>query len=169
MFRLPHLLQKIIIAKLFELAIVTGIVSTFYNIVSERSEYAIEAAETSELQWTLAAIRTTLHYRVVYARINGRNEELRALEGSNPVALLDRPPPGYAGEFENPDLKFFRGGTWFFDKKDKVLVYLLNGGNYFSGGVSKMLKFKVELSRIPTLPEGAASSYRAELVQLATM
>jgi hypothetical protein len=45
--------------------------------------------------------------------------------GSNPMHRLAEKPDGYAGEFFGADPALFEPGTWYFDTRDRALVYVV--------------------------------------------
>jgi hypothetical protein len=45
-------------------------------------------------------------------------------------------PVNYLGELDGPDPAAIEGGHWYYDRRDKVLVYHIDNAEYFSGGSS---------------------------------
>ncbi|MGZ3181654.1 MAG: hypothetical protein ACXU8N_04355 [Telluria sp.] len=173
MSQIPQLFRKLIVAKMMELGIASMVISSLYVVASERYEVALGELEQQQVQWTTTGIRTALHYKILLARLQERPSDVATLEGINPVTLLQRPPPGYLGELAAPDPRKLAGGSWYFDTNDKSLIYLSNKGKIFTGGMSKMLKFKVKSSREPSRNAGDRDGRQdfsdAQLVQLDTM
>jgi hypothetical protein len=59
------------------------------------------------------------------AATGGRLARLDTAAGSNPMPLLTEKPETYAGEFFGADPALFEPGTWYFDTRDRALVYVL--------------------------------------------
>jgi hypothetical protein len=104
-----------------------------------------------------AAVRLHVHYmraaldnRVLQARIRGDLESLRPLAGSNPVNLLQSAPPDYRGEYDRPEQAAIPPGSWFFDRKQRILVYLSSGNKSFLVHRRARLAYRIELTRLPT-------------------
>lgn len=45
-------------------------------------------------------------------------------------------PTNYLGELEGSDPEKLEDGNWYFDRGDKVLVYLVRNKTHFSGGAA---------------------------------
>ena len=146
---------------LFELVVVILLLCAFYYGLADRLLYYRAQAERAEVSWVQAAMKATLQGQQGVFYLSGEPERIASLAGANPMAMLGHPPPNYLGELIEPDIRKLPHGTWYFDKGNQCLVYLLNYEKYFADGHPKMLKFKVEFSRKPTpgmdgLPAGHA-------------
>lgn len=136
----------------FELSLVAMIYGFLLFITLQRLKAYQEEAERVEHKWNLAAMRTAVHGQASVLRILGKERELRALIGENPVRFLDRIPRTYIGELDAPDIRELPEGVWYFDKSEKTLVYLLKNGNSLAKGQPNMLKYKVKLNGLPETP-----------------
>lgn len=136
---------------LFELVIVILVLCGTWYALAERLLYYRAEAEKAEVKWVLAALKATLRGQEGVFYLSGQPEKIASLIGANPMAMLGQRPHNYLGELDSPDSKKLPYGIWYFDRGNRTLVYLLNNQKYFADGHPKMLKFKVESSRKPSV------------------
>jgi hypothetical protein len=94
--------------------------------------YYEELGEKTEVELTVLNIRAGLRYQVADHIMKGRTNELLALDGSNPVQWLERPPARYAGERRCAGLETIERGEWCFDPDRKELRYRPRLHSYLS-------------------------------------
>jgi general secretion pathway protein G len=136
---------------LLEFAVVVAITALLSAVLLHRLDESRRAAEEAAARQTVAALRTALQVEVARALAQGRTDTLATLAGQNPIRLLARPPANYLGEFAlSAQGRVARHG-WVFDPRDKILVYLTSERERFASGKSELPRFKVELSRNPTI------------------
>ncbi|MBA5687541.1 hypothetical protein [Rugamonas apoptosis] len=133
----------------FEFAVAAAILAILAGVLLERVAFYQEQAELVAVQQVAANIRTALDVKVTQAQLPGRSVDLALLSEQNPIALLDRKPANYLGEYYSPDNAELPVGNWYFDRYDKTLIYLLNKRETFGNASAKLLKFKVKLFRLP--------------------
>jgi general secretion pathway protein G len=75
--------------------------------------------------------------KVAESIVKSKVADLQALEGSNPMTLLAETPHNYLGERDGVDPATLEDGNWYFDKRDKTLVYLVRNKGFFTGGPPK--------------------------------
>lgn len=107
-------------------------------------------AELAGLRYQVAGMRTALAGAVMKAEAAGNPAAVLALVGSNPVKLLERTPPGYRGELDQINVKEMPAGSWFFDRKQRILVYVFSGNKTFSGVRHTRRSYRVESLCLPT-------------------
>jgi hypothetical protein len=107
-------------------------------------------AEVAGVRYQVASMRTALAGKAMEASLSGDCAAFAALAGANPVRFLDRAPPGYHGEVESSDMAEIPPGSWFFDRKQQILVYLFSGNKTFSGQRFTRWSFHVESLCLPT-------------------
>jgi general secretion pathway protein G len=134
---------------LFEFTIVVMVFSIFVVFLLKRLDQAKIDAEQFEIQWTIYALNSSMKALVIEANLPDKRIPITKLTRDNPIELLARKPGNYIGEYDGVDPALLPEGKWYFDNRDKVLVYLLKHGKSFAGGQAKMLKFKVKLLRLP--------------------
>ena len=132
---------------LFELAVVVAVIGILMVVLLSRLAFYRDEAERLVYEQTLSALRTEVQLQTYALMIAGRQKEIPALAGQNPMNWLAQKPPNYLGEFSSPDIKKLASGNWFFDRSDGKLVYLLNQRNIFDPKDSELPKFKVSFSK----------------------
>ena len=133
---------------LFELALSVSIMAIVTTLLAQRIESYREQAERVAMEQVVAALRTSLQARLMALYLKNRGDEMAAMTQQNPMDWLQRKPPNYLGEFYAPGAQEVTAGNWYFDKAQNYLVYILNSGNFFNENPQKLLKFKVQLSRL---------------------
>lgn len=145
--------------KLFELAVAAAIFAILVTVLLQRLWFYQAEAERVAVQQVVANIRTALEVKVVQSRLPGHKLDLTILVEQNPLQWLSDKPANYAGEYFAPTDQEVAVGNWYFDRRDKMLVYLLNNRNFLGSSQLKRLKFKVKLFRLsnsPVKPPGAS-------------
>jgi len=110
---------------LLELLIVIVIISVLLVISVERLLKLRYEAERVTVQSVVAAMRSGLYIEFAGAAAGGQGARIDAARGSNPMLRLAERPESYAGEFFGADPKLFEPGTWYFDTRDRALVYVV--------------------------------------------
>ncbi|RME32746.1 MAG: hypothetical protein D6786_09705 [Gammaproteobacteria bacterium] len=106
-----------------ELVLALGLIALLIGFALQRlGDLAVEA-ERIRLELSVRNMETGLRHHVAARILEGRLQELAAEEGANPVGRIVMPPPAYLGELDHPDWKKIKGGSWYYDKQDRVLVY----------------------------------------------
>jgi general secretion pathway protein G len=121
---------------LFELIIVIVILSVLLVVAVDRLLRLRFEAERATVQSVIGALRSALY--IEFAAAAARNElgRMELAGGSNPVLRLAERPDGYAGEFFGADPALFDPGTWYFDTRDRTLVYLVRFPDAFVSPLS---------------------------------
>lgn len=154
---------------LFELAVVLVVIGVLSTALLDRLSFYRQQAEDIMFRTTLVNMRTGLRLHAFQLANAGKVEQLKRLQGENPVQFLVRPPTNYLGEINTKDEKELPHGYWYFRKGDGYLVYLLNSGNSVAIDGQKSLNFKVKLLRVPknsASPLSDAQEYHAILEQV---
>jgi general secretion pathway protein G len=136
---------------LLEFVIVVAVTALLSTVLLHRLDGCRRAAEEAAARQTVAALRTALQVEVTRALAQGRTDTLATLAAQNPIRLLAHPPVNYLGEFALSEQGRVARNGWVFDPRDKILVYLTSERERFASGKSELPRFKVELSRNPTI------------------
>ena len=119
---------------LLELVIVIVIISVLMVLAMSRLLALMVDAERVTMESVAGTLRSAIGMKVAQAIVKSRISELPALEGSNPMALLAETPRNYLGELDGVDPSKLEDGNWYYDRRDKALVYLVHHKSFFSGG-----------------------------------
>ena len=117
---------------LLELLIVIVIISVLLVVAIDRLLLLRFEAERATVQTTIGAMRSALYIEFAAAAARGEISRMDKAGGSNPMTRLAEKPEGYVGEFYGPDPKVFEPGTWYFDLRDRALVYLVRFPQQFT-------------------------------------
>jgi len=117
---------------LLELLVVIVIVSVLVVVAIERLLRLRFEAERVSVQSTIAAMKSGLYVEFAAAAAGGQGARIDAARGSNPVLRLAEKPDTYAGEFFGADPALFQPGAWYFDTRDRALVYVVRFPEQFS-------------------------------------
>jgi general secretion pathway protein G len=119
---------------LLELVIVIVIISVLLVVAISRLLALMVDAERVTMETVAGTLRSAIGMKVADHIVKSKVPELSAFEGSNPMALLAETPHNYLGELDGADPAQLEDGNWYYDKRDKVLVYLVRHKGFFSGG-----------------------------------
>jgi prepilin-type N-terminal cleavage/methylation domain-containing protein len=121
---------------LLELVVVIVIISVLMVFAISRLLSLMVDAERVTMETVAGTLRSAIGMKVAQCIVKSKLSELPALAGSNPMALLAETPRNYLGELDGADPAKLEDGNWYFDKRDKALVYLVRNKVYFVGGLA---------------------------------
>lgn len=121
---------------LLELLIVIVIISLLLVVAIDRLLRLRFEAERVTVQSVIAALRSALYIEFAAAAARGQLQRMDTARGSNPMLWLAERPDSYAGEFFGADPALFEPGTWYFDTRDRALVYLVRFPEQFVTSLS---------------------------------
>jgi prepilin-type N-terminal cleavage/methylation domain-containing protein len=122
---------------LLELVIVIVIISVLLVLAISRLLSLMVDAERVTMESVAGTLRSTIGMKVAESIVKSKVSELPAFEGSNPMALLAETPQNYLGELDGADPARLEDGNWYYDQRDKTLVYLVRNKGFFTGGQPK--------------------------------
>ena len=154
---------------LFEMAVAAIIMALLAGALLQRLRDYREQAEQASVERMVGVLRTALVIKTAQLRARDAQQEIAALAGQNPMDWLTEKPSNYLGDYFSPDVNALSKGNWFFDRKTKVLVYLLNREKKFPQSTVKTISFRVEFIRLPSNPakqNGAPETKSVSLIQV---
>jgi len=110
---------------LLELLIAIVVISVLLVVAAERLLALRFEAERTMVHSVIGAMRSALYIEFAGAAARGQIQRMDVAGGSNPMLQLSEKPEGYAGEFFGADPALFEPGSWYFDTRDRALVYLV--------------------------------------------
>ncbi|WP_432377435.1 hypothetical protein [Duganella sp. P38] len=137
---------------MLEFVVCFTVVAILGGLLLQRLWHYRAEAERAAVQMVIANIRSALEIKVAQANLPDGSLDFTFLTEENPLNLLKVKPVNYAGEWYRPSGADIGAGNWCFDRADKTLLYLLNNVNSFEDSQTKLLKFKVKLTRLPHSP-----------------
>ena len=117
-------------------AIVIVIVSLLAVIATDRLLKLRFEAERVTVESVVGGMRSALYIDFAAAAARGQTERIDTAGGSNPMLRLSEKPGSYAGEFYGPDPAVFAPGTWYFDTRDRAIVYIVRFPEQFVTGLN---------------------------------
>jgi prepilin-type N-terminal cleavage/methylation domain-containing protein len=149
---------------LFELAVCLVIMAILTAVLVNRVSMARQEADIAAARQLVGILRAALQIKVSGLVLTDRSEQMVKFREDNPMDWLKEKPKNYLGEYYSPETSTLPKGYWYFDRKDKLLVYLLNNENTFAGRKSNLLKFKVKFPgehKNRALPIGTSSENKS--------
>jgi prepilin-type N-terminal cleavage/methylation domain-containing protein len=129
---------------LFELAVCLIVMGILSAVLYSRVVMYQQEADRAGAEKLVGILRAALNMRIAGAVVAHREHELLKIAEENPINWLVEKPKNYLGEYYSPEINTLPKGYWYFDRRDKTLVYLLNKGKSFAEGSPNLLKFKVK-------------------------
>ena len=129
---------------LVELGVCISIIAVLAAVLLDRLAFYKEMAEKAAMESTVRIIKTGLQIRLAELIITNRQAQAATLEADDPMQWLDARPANFGGAYGEP----LRRGTWYFDTRERQLVYVVNSGdrlNADSQADPKQIRFRVRL------------------------
>jgi hypothetical protein len=120
-------------------------VGIFASVALERLLRYQEIAEKTAMEANIGALRSAQALQVAARIVHGGVSAVAGLADENPIKWLADPPPGYRGALHDPAQAVVPPGSWYFDLKNKELVYRPQRTRFFAPHVSgdDRIRFKV--------------------------
>lgn len=83
-------------------------------------------AEKTAMEETVGVLRSALHLKFAELIAQQRQNDAQYFVGQNPMNWLTEKPKNYAGELFGPEAGRVVAGQWYFDLRDRSLVYLVH-------------------------------------------
>jgi prepilin-type N-terminal cleavage/methylation domain-containing protein len=144
---------------LLELVVVACLVGIFATVALDRLLRYQEVAEKTAMEATIGAIRSAQTLQLASRILHGGLASVPGMEEQNPIDWLAQPPAAYLGTLQDPSVAEIPKGSWYFDLKNKELVYRPQHTRYLLPGPdgTDRIRFKVVARLLPGTPtEGVA-------------
>ena len=142
-------------ASLLELAIVVTVISFLAVAFFRRFSYTQEYAEKAAMELTIENMRAGLRAQVGALLMSDRTAEIASLAGGNPVLWLEEQPENYLGETQGQP-QVDAGGKWYFDRRQRELVYTPNLRRHFDVPLDGVDGVRVKV--VPVTQTGATAT-----------
>ena len=106
-----------------EAALYGGIAAVLIGLLAERLLDAMEIAERTTMQATVARLNAAITTRLAYEVMRGEVGDVQAWTRRNPFDLAHVSPQNFAGAFDAPVPGTLQRGSWAFDVARAELVY----------------------------------------------
>jgi prepilin-type N-terminal cleavage/methylation domain-containing protein len=138
---------------LLELTVCIVLIGVFAGVLFDRLLYYEEVAEKAVVELQATTLKVALQVHV--GDLISRNQKLdyAVIARENPMRWLEQPLPGYRGEFSTDAAADLPKGSWYFDRSNAQLVYVVKLDRHFrpvSDGPTRL-----RWCMRPLRPEGA--------------
>jgi len=116
---------------LIEFLVVIIIISTLGAVLLDRMLFYQEAAEKAAMEQIAGTLRSALHLQIADKLVKGQIQAIPHLAEDNPMDWLAEQPANYVGERFGPAPGEVEKGNWYYDLKDRQLVYVVARGGHF--------------------------------------
>ena len=140
---------------LFELVIVVCIVAVLAAAAAERLTAVRAMAERGAVEFFIGNLRSAAGMRVASYVAKGQLQEISKIAGANPVDWLAQVPDNYQGAFYGMDPALIDGGQWYFDSRDRMLVYRVRYAEYFETPLSGPPRARFTVVLVYDTPSGS--------------
>jgi prepilin-type N-terminal cleavage/methylation domain-containing protein len=128
---------------LFEFLVVVVLISLLGAVLLDRLALYQEQAEKAAMQQMISDLRSTLRMKIADRLLNGRQGQTKLVD-ENPMDWLIGKPSNYVGERFGPAPGSMPGGLWYFDLRDKTLIYVVAGRHFVADPAGrKEVRFQV--------------------------
>ncbi len=128
-----------------ELVVVVSIISILAVVALNYYYKLLVDVERTSMRHDLGVMRSAVSMQVAGHFATGNMAGLKKLTGSNPMDLLAEKPNNYLGVISHYRLEEIEKGTWFYDSRKGVLIYLVRSQLYFKTELqgSARIQFKI--------------------------
>lgn len=132
---------------LLELLIVVCIVAIMAGVLLNRVKFYQKMVEKSTVEQTVGVLQSALQLRFASLIVSNRLGDAGTLVQQNPMLWLAQKPANYAGEYFDQMPEEDVSGHWYFDLKERNLVYFVHNhaGARSEDGSLPQLRFKTKL------------------------
>lgn len=136
---------------LFELVVFIICVAIIYATAANRFAEFPEQAERANFLAVTTQLQSGVSLELMLAMAEGNLISIADYENSNPMALMLEAPSNYLGEFDFVDNERIQRRSWYYDKRNQELVYLVaNPDNVYlqdDGGLiaTDEIRFRIEI------------------------
>ena len=150
---------------LLELIVVVSVIGILATIFLGKVMRYQEEAERVAMEQVAANIQGGLNLQVAAMIARGQEKKLPDLVNENPMDWLAKKPDNYLGERFDPGLNDLKPGYWYFDLKDRTLVYEVDRGEHFVADPlgRKEVRYRVSLIYGQPVKENVKSADNSEV------
>ena len=138
-----------------ELLVAISIIGIAAAVLLDRLLYYQEAAEKANMEYWGNVLKLGLQIRVGHLMAQNRVIDYLEVARENPMTWLDVPAPGYRGEVVATANVHMPGGSWYYDRTRRELIYVAAQYRYLQLDADRRpnVHFRVKVVR----PDGMAA------------
>lgn len=152
---------------------VISIISILGVAALDRLWFYQEQAEKVVMEQTASILKSALRLQMADLIARQQVRDIPRLAEQNPMDWLAEKPGNYLGELNDPAPGQIAPGSWYFDTRERMLVYAVDHGSHFVPDRQgrKRVRYRVELVGSPQIKENPekADSIQIEGVKLAVV
>ncbi len=157
---------------LLELAVTVAIIAILSTFLLNRIMFYRDQAEEVAMQQVVGNLRSAMHLQLALLLARNREQELLQLAQQNPMDWLAEKPANYLGEIESSQQPDLLKGNWYFDKRDKRLLYMYasapqSTSTLVSAGKNESNRVYLNVKLVRTMPARQGRAAKAGAQKLA--
>ncbi|MDY6983375.1 MAG: hypothetical protein SV422_09815 [Pseudomonadota bacterium] len=114
---------------LFEMVVTICSIVILYMVAEQRLNDLPAAAERANFHAVLQQIKAGVNFEMIKRLAEGRSDQMRQLEGTNPMNFLIETPSNYGGELVSVTDAVRRRNAWYYETSTGQLVYVVGGSS----------------------------------------
>jgi len=132
----------------FEFIVVVILISILSVVALNRMWAWRAEIEKTFIKTVSGNIRSALGLQTAQLALHGKLKQLPQLAGANPFSLLAQTPEQYLGELSADDPRTQQSGIWYFDKKQKALIYTIKHTDDFRSTLKGQARIRLMIRLI---------------------
>ena len=142
-----------------ELIAVIAIISVLAVFALNRYYKLLVDVERTSMAHDLGVMRSAISMQVAGHYVASNMAALETLVGSNPMDLLAEKPNNYIGAIRQKRLESIERGSWFYDRKDGTLTYLVRNQLYFETELELPIRARFKIIPVHSDRTGSNNKY----------
>ena len=150
-----------------ELAVVVTIISVLGVIALNYYYKLLVDVERTSMEHDLGVMRSAISLQVAGHFVSGNMTGLKKMVDSNPMDLLAEMPNNYLGVISQYKIQAIEKGSWFYESKEKTLIYLVRNQVYFETGLEAPARARFKI--YPVYSDRARGSSKTKYISGLTL
>lgn len=142
-----------------ELIVVIAVISVLAVFALNHYYKLLVDVERTSMAHDLGVMRSAISMQVAGHYVAGNMAGLEKLVGSNPMDLLAEKPNNYIGAIRQNRLEDLERGSWFYDRKDGTLIYLVRNQLYFEAELDPPVRARFKIFPVYSDRTGSNNKY----------
>ncbi|MEA3362039.1 MAG: type II secretion system protein [Thermodesulfobacteriota bacterium] len=128
-----------------ELVVVITVISALAVVALNYYYKLLVDVERTSMEHDLGVMRSAISMQVAGHFVAGDMAGLEKLAGSNPMDLLSEKPNNYLGVISHYKIEDIEKGSWFYDSKEHMLIYLVRNQLYFETELAEPVRARFKI------------------------
>jgi general secretion pathway protein G len=149
------------------LVVVITIISALAVVALNLYYKLLVDVERTSMEHDLGVMRSAISMQFAGYYVAGNMAGLKNLVDSNPMDLLAEKPKNYLGVIAHYQIEDIEKGSWFYDSKEQVLIYLVRNQLYFETSLAAPARAKFKI--YPVYSDRAKGGGKANFISGLTL